>query len=219
LLVKDIISNDIPELTLKDQAVNALNLMDEFKVAHLPVVEEGKYMGLVSEEELEVIEPTKNGMLCNGYDLMDIKVSPEQHILEVLKLASEHHLSVVPVVFDEEYLGSITLTDLIDSFAKSQAAAQPGSVIVLVLNDIDYSMQEIAGIIESNDAKILSASLTSLAGSREVEVTIKVSKEDVGGIVQTFNRYDYNVKAIYQKNQDRQDLQNRYDEFMKYLNM
>ncbi|NNE56430.1 MAG: CBS domain-containing protein, partial [Flavobacteriales bacterium] len=211
--------NDVPELTLKDQAVNAINLMDEFKVSHLPVVEHGRYLGLVSQEELEVLEPSKNGMLCHGHDLMDIHVTMNQHILEVLKLAAEHHLTIIPVVTDGVYEGSITLTDLIDAFAKSQAASELGSIIVLVMNDIDYSMQQIAGIIEGNDAKILSASLTSLPGSREVEVTLKINKEDISGIVQTFNRYDYEVKALFQRAADSTDLRSRYDEFMKYLNM
>lgn len=219
MLVRNIISQDVPELTLKDQPVNALNLMDEFKVSHLPVVEHGRYLGLVSEEELEVLEPSKNGTLCAHHELMDIKVEESQHILHVLSLAAEHHLTVIPVVKDDMYEGSITLTDLIDAFANSQSAMEAGSIIVLTMIDIDYSMQEIARIVEENDAKILSSNLSSVPGSREIEVTLKVDKEDPSAIVQTFNRFDYNVTVSFHKSSYSDDLKNRYDEFMKYLNI
>jgi CBS domain-containing protein len=219
LLVKDIISHDVPELTLKDQPVNAINLMEEFKVAHLPVIEGEKYLGLVSEDELEVQGATQNGLLNPGHELMDISVHPAQHILDVLKLTAEHHLTVIPVAVGGHFEGCITLTDLIDHFARTQAASEPGGVIVLELNAVDYSLQEIAGIVEGNDAKILSATLTTIDNSNQVEVTIKINKEDLGGILQTFSRYDYRVKASFQEAQSNDDLQNRYDEFMKYMNI
>lgn len=219
LLVKDIISHDVPELTLKDQPVNAINLMEEFKVAHLPVVDGRKYLGLVSEDELEVQGTAQNGLLNLGHELMAISVHPSQHVLDVLKLTAQHHLSVIPVVVDDNYEGCITLTDLIDHFAKSQAASDPGSVVVLELNAIDYSLQEISGIVEGNDAKILSATLTTMDNTNRVEVTLKINQQDLGGILQTFTRYDYEVKASFQKAESSDDLQNRYDEFMKYMNM
>lgn len=193
--------------------------MEEFKVGHLPVVEGEKYMGLVSEDELEVQGTAESGLLNPGHELMDISVKPSQHILDVLKLAAEHHLSVIPVVFNDRYEGCITLTDLIDHFARTQAVSEPGGVIVLEMNAIDYSLQEISGIVEGNDAKILSATLTSIESSNRVEVTLKINKEDLGGILQTFSRYDYQVKASFQEARPNDDLQNRYDEFMKYMNI
>ena len=193
--------------------------MEEFKVAHLPVIEGEKYLGLVSEDELEVQGATQNGLLNPGHELMDISVHPAQHILDVLKLTAEHHLTVIPVAVGDHFEGCITLTDLIDHFARTQAASEPGGVIVLELNAIDYSLQEIAGIVEGNDAKILSATLTTIDNSNQVEVTIKINKEDLGGILQTFSRYDYRVKASFQEAQSNDDLQNRYDEFMKYMNI
>lgn len=219
MLVKNIISHDVPELTLKDQPVNAINLMEEFKVGHLPVVESGRYLGLVSEDELEVQGIAQNGLLNPGHELMAISVQPSQHIFDVLKLAAEHRLSVIPVVIDEHYEGCITLTDLIDHFAQSQAATEPGSVVVLELNAIDYSLQKIAGIVEGNDAKILSSTLTTFPNSKKIEVTLKINKVELGGILQTFGRYDYTVKASFQEAPVDDDLKNRYEEFMKYMDM
>jgi acetoin utilization protein AcuB len=219
LFVKDLISNDVPELSLGDEPVNALNLMDEFKVSHLPVLDGTRFVGLVSEEELELLGTDPQDKLIREQDILDIHVSSEQHVYDVLRLFSEHRLTVVPVVDNGAYLGSITITQILDSFAKSQAVSDPGGVIVLELNAQDYSLQEIAGIVEGNDAKILSSFLSTSPTSMQVEVTLKINQEDLSGILQTFARYDYQVKASYQESRYEDDLKNRYDEFMKYLNM
>ena len=219
MFVKDLISNDVPELSLGDEPVNALNLMDEFKVSHLPVLDGTRFVGLVSEEELELLGTDPQDKLIREQDILDIHVSSEQHVYDVLRLFSEHRLTVVPVVDNGAYLGSITITQILDSFAKSQAVSDPGGVIVLELNAQDYSLQEIAGIVEGNDAKILSSFLSTSPTSMQVEVTLKINQEDLSGILQTFARYDYQVKASYQESRYEDDLKNRYDEFMKYLNM
>ncbi len=220
MIAKQLISQEIPELTMSDSVVNALNLMDEFRLSHLPVVENRMFMGMVSEEELEVLEQPAKGLLHHSYELMEFCVHPGQHIFDVLKLFTENHLTIVPVVSkDGIYEGSVTISDLTDNIAFTLSSNFPGGIIVLELNVNDYSLQEIAGIVESNNTKILSTSLTTFPNTTKVEVTIKVNTEHITPILQTFNRYDYLVKASYQERNNNEDMKLRYEEFMKYLNM
>jgi CBS domain-containing protein len=175
---------------------------------------------MVSEDELEVLEHPNKKLINGFHELMDLKVGPEQHIYNVLKLFADHHLSIVPVV-DESggYLGSISQNDLINKLAVSQAVLDPGGIIIIELNISDYSLQEIAGIVEGNDSKVLSAALTTFPNSTKAEVTIKVNKEELDGIIQTFERYGYSVKASFHESRYVDDMKDRYDEFIKYLNM
>ena len=85
--------------------------------------------------------------------------------------------------------------------------------------DRDYSLTEIARLVEENDAKILSASITSSVSHAYSEVTLKINRQDLSAIIQTFERYDYTIKASYQKQRFSDSLQNRYEELMKYLNI
>lgn len=220
MIVHDLISNAIPELSPTDGIVNALNLMDEYRVSHLPVVHDGKLLGIVCEEELELLDARHKSSISESQELMDIHCEANKHIFDAVKMFSENDLTILPITGKEmEYLGCVRLEDMIDYIAKIQAVDEPGGIIVLEMNSRDYSMQQIGGIVEGNNAKILSSNITSFADSMKIEVTLKVNTENIAPIIQTFERYDYHIKASYQESAVNEDLKDRYDEFMNYLNI
>lgn len=110
--------------------------------------------------------------------------------------------------------------DLLHYFADVSSLKQPGGIIVLDMNATDYSLAEIAQIVEGNDAKILSVYITSPANTTRMEVTIKINRKDLTSIIQTFIRYDYVIKASFMDENDLNSLyENRYESFMKFLNI
>lgn len=218
ITARQLYRTDIEALSAQDDPVEALNKMDEYHVAHLPVVDNGKYLGLISEPTLLGAETlvTKGGH--NQLPLMNISVKPQNHILDILKAAGEQHISLIPVVDEENtYLGAITLEDLVEKLSQMQGASQRGGIIVLEMWEKDYSLQQIARIIEENNGKILSTSVGQGEGGK-IEVNIKVNLPDLNPIIQSFNRFSYEVKASYQEQEYTEDLQRRYEELMRYLN-
>ena len=216
----DIISSEIPELSFSDNGVNALNLMEEYKVVHLPIVHDGTFVGLISENEILEMEKPTVAFSAVNQKLLEISTQEGAHIYEILRLMDEFQLSVLPVDGPEgQYEGCITVNNLIHNRAQMQAVGEPGGTVVLEMNTYDYSLSQIAQIVEGNDAKILSVTVSTAPDSQLMEVTLKVNKEDLNPIIQTFNRYDYNIKYYYQKPRYSQDLKRRYEELMKYLNM
>jgi hypothetical protein len=97
---------------------------------------------------------------------------------------------------------------------------QPGGIIVLELIERDYSLSQIAQIIESNNVKVLSMYITSPPDSTKLEVTLKVNTGDLGSVIRTFERYNYEVKT-WVTNNDSMDsfYSERFDLLMKYLNI
>jgi len=87
------------------------------------------------------------------------------------------------------------------------------------LNLHDYSLSEISRIVESNDAKILSLYISSHTDSTKLEVTIKINRTDLSAIIQTFNRYNYTIKASFHQSEYVDDLKDRFDSFMSFLNI
>jgi len=147
-------------------------------------------------------------------------VYESQHIYEVIKLASSMKLSVLPVLNTQEhYVGIIPVISLIHQFATLAATREPGGIIILEMNVHDYSMTQVAQIVEGNDAKILSSYVNSLADSTKIEVTLKLNKADLSAILQTFYRYNYNVKASFHQSEFSDDMKNRFDSFMNYINI
>ena len=84
----------------------------------------------------------------------------------------------------------------------------------------DYSLTQIAQIVESNNIKILSTYITSPPESTKLEVTLKVNTGDLVSVIKTFERYNYEVKTWVTTN-DSMDrfYSERFDLFMKYLNI
>jgi len=220
MLAKDLISDFIVPLKTSDTGLIALNAMDELKVMHLPIVNNTKFLGLISEADILNLNTPEEALGNHVLSLKKPYVIQNQHIYEVLKIISTMDLSLVPVLDEKQnYIGAITLINLVKQFSKISAFENPGGIIVIELNVNDYSLSEIAQIVESNDAKVLSLYITSYLDSTKLEVTIKINKIDLTSILQTFYRYNYNIKASFSEKDDTDTIQERFDSLMNYLNI
>jgi acetoin utilization protein AcuB len=145
----------------------------------------------------------------------------DQHLFEVIRLVHSPKLSLIPVLdAKENYLGCITQSKLLEEMAEVGSLKQPGGIIVLQMNEIDYSLHEIARIVESNDAKILSSCTRTFTDSTRIELTLKLNKIDVSSVIQTFNRFDYQIVAFFTDENNYDDmLKDRFDALMNYLSI
>ncbi len=207
-------------LKTSDSGKQALSWMDEYKVAHLPIVNNETFLGLISEQDIYSFNNVEEPLGNHELSLKQPSVNEHQHLYDVMKQIQENGLSLIPVLDDHEnYLGSITIHKLIQFLASTYSVHNPGGVIVLEVSETDYNLTEIANIIESNGAKVLSTFLSSHKDSTRLEVVIKVNKIDLGSILQTFDRYGYLVKSTFGDNEDMDDLKDRFDSLMNYLNI
>jgi len=221
VLAKDIISENVPPLKIKDTGDKAIEWMYEFKLTHLPLVENKKYMGLVSEDDILDFNNTHEQLGKFLKNLYKPFVKDTEHIYEVLRVAAGLKSSIIPVVDSKQnYLGLITLQSLLFNFAKMTAISEPGGVIILeLMNKTDYVLSDIARIVESNGAHILSLYFNVDADSGKHTVTLKVDSTEIKHIVATFERYEYSVKAFFQESDMGEIIKDRYDSLMNYLNI
>jgi acetoin utilization protein AcuB len=221
LLAEKLISDVIPSVKSTEHGQKALNWMDVYRVSHIPVVDDSKYLGLVSDKliyDLDLLEEPIEKEL----DKLDTShTHKDQHVFEVAMVMYKLKLSVLPVLdSDHYYLGAITLYDLARRFARLFSLQEIGGVIVLEMDVNDYSLVEISKIVESNGVKILSCFMDRKPGARNLDVILKLDKDDLSPVIQAFTRYEYNIKAIYMDNSMLSDLYNdRYDQFMKFMNI
>jgi acetoin utilization protein AcuB len=221
MVAKDLISEVIPSLKTSDLGQTALNWMEIFKISHLPIVNNQEFLGLISDTDIYDMNQPNEPIGNHALTLYKPFVTAEQHIFEVIGLASRLKLSVVPVLDSKNnYKGVITSNDLIRHIAGLSSMDQPGGIIVLEVIDRDYSLTQIAQIVESNNVKILSLYITSSPGSTLLEVTLKVNTSDLVSVIRTFERYSYEVKTWVTDN-DSMDrfYSERFDLLMKYLNI
>lgn len=220
MLAGDLITDEIPPLKISDTVEMALDWMEQFKVSHLPVVKNRELIGLVAETDIIDYEHPDEQIDASKVLLLRPVIHYYQHAYDILRLISAMNLTLIPVIDEKElYKGCITIRGLIQNLGSMTAVQHPGGVIVLELNQNDYSVTQIGGIVEGNDAKILSLNVSSHPDSTKMEVTIKVNREDLSRILQTFQRYNYSVKAIYQTGNFHRDFDDRLKEFIHYLNI
>jgi len=214
-------SEIVPALKTSDTGFQALTWMDVFRISHLPIVNNSEFLGLISDKDIYNLNMADEPIGNHNLSLFSPFVYENQHIYEVIELVSRLKLSAVPVLdHNNNYLGIITLNELIDRFAELPALKHPGGILVLELNVNDYSLSQISQIVESNDAKILSLYISSSEDSTKMDVILKINRTDLSSIIQTFERYDYTIKASYLKDNETDSLiKNRYELFMRYLNV
>jgi len=221
MLARELMSDIVPFLRTSDTGAKALTLMEIFRISHLPIVNDKELLGLISDTDIYDMNMSDQPIGNHKLSLYSPFVYQHQHIYEVIEIVSRQKLSVIPVLDErKQCIGLITLHDLLHKFANLAAVQNPGAIIVLDLNQNDYYLSQIAQIIEGNDAKILSLYLNPITDSTRLEVTIKINKTEISAIVQTFERYEYNIKATYlDRNEFDTVYENRFEEFMLYLNM
>lgn len=217
---QDLITADIPPLRPQDDASRALDWMEEFKVSHLPVVEGRRLVGMVKDQDL-VDRNDPRAAVASVMDSTEIPYARGgQHIYEVMRLFSERGLTVVPVLDDMGvYLGAITEHEALRRLAQVTNIHEPGSIVVLEMGVRDYSLHEIARLVEANDAKVLSVYTRTLPDSTRIEVTLKINREDISDVLRSFDRYELFVKTTYQGSKLHEDLRGRYEELMRYINL
>lgn len=216
MLTRELISNSIPYLHKNDKVYQALQLMNDYHVAHLPVVEDESYLGIISEEQL--LQSDDDSSL-DQLQISDgaTSVQANDHFLKAIQTAVVNKLSIVPVVEEKLLVGIVTYNDLLRNASEFMSLNEPGALIVLEMDSRNYSFTEINRIVESNDAQITQLNTFTDAETGLTQVTIRVSKLEVSDLVSTFQRYEYNVKYFFGEELYTNELRSNFDNLMNYL--
>jgi len=220
MFAAELITDIISPVNLSDPIQKVIDRMVEFRVRHLPVVNEDQFVGLIAEDDF-VSEPnTQTPISALSLSLVNPYVLEGQHIYDVIWMFYQLKLTIVPVVDSKNtYLGLITINSVAEYFAQLTSVGQPGGIIVLEIDNKNNSLAHMAQIVESDNAQILSSYVRTFPDSTRMEVTLKVNKQDISAILATFLRYEYNIKATFNHSAENDSSRERYDSLMNYLNL
>ena len=213
------INYELPFLQPEDKGLTALSLLEELNISEIPLVDNEKYLGLVSEMDLldyDCIDGELSRLIPN---ITKPFVLEDDHLFDVIGKMANEELTLLPVVTHEgKFVGSIDQSSAMKVISQAEAFHNPGGIIQLEMGLHDYSAAELTRLVESNDLKILYLYVTSSPNSNLIEVTMMLNKPELAQIIQTFNRFGYTITASYHKNENEDDLKKRYEGFMRYLN-
>ena len=218
MMASAFIDPSIVPLKISDSVAVAIDFFKEFSVRQLPVVQDNICIGILSLDEIE--EELADVPVLDFINLSYSFASTYDHIYEVMRAISEQSVTLFPIIDENNnYLGCITLASLFKNYVNCAAFSQPGSIVVLEMDKKNYSLAEIARIVESENKVILSSLLSSNAESDRLEITLKLNSAQIQNLLSTFERFGYNIKATFDEEDVKDTLKNRYESLMTYLNV
>ncbi len=220
MLTAELINNNIPRLQLQDSVSKALQLINDYRVTHLPVVSEDKFLGLISEEDLLDVEETKGTIEFLQENLIAASVKENEHFLNAVKCSTEFETSIVPVTNEEkELVGVITVTDLLKTLGDFSGANEIGGIIVLEMERTQFAISEISRIVESNDATVLHLNTTVQPDTGLLTVSLHLNKKEIAAIVSAFERYEYDIIYYFGDEKFENEIHSNYRHLMSYLDI
>ncbi len=219
MLNLEILSAGIPAVLPEDTVLFAKEIMLDHHIGHLPVVSQNKLLGSVSEETL--MDASDEELLGGKQALFSqASVQGVAHMLYTLHICSEFQLTLIPVIGeDASYLGSITTQDLLRHTGKLVGAGDPGAIIVLEMDRVNFAFSEIIKLVETNDAQITQLNTYYDAMASAFYITLRINRLEISDIIATFQRYEYKIKYYFGEEQYENELRSNYNHLMNYLSI
>lgn len=209
----------IPPLKSTDEIEKAKTWMEELRLSELPVADHGVFKGLLSEEMIIDAEELKINVGSYELNGQDAIVALDTHYYNVLKTSYSLGTRLVAVMDEnEQYMGVISIENVVEAFANSSFVNTPGAILILSMEFRDYSLAEISRIVEMDEAKILSSHiLADPEDPTKIKLTLKINKEEITHLASSLESRGYRISESFNKSQMDEDDQDRYDALMKYL--
>ncbi len=214
------ISTLYTEVHPNDTVAATLDKVNELHLQQLPVVKGKEYLGIITEEDLLNVDDDMKTIKDLKFTFPFIYLFDYQHIFDALQYLETYQFDMLPILNkNNQYVGVITPKDLLLALNKTISNQEIGAIIVLEMEERDNSLTHIANIIESENCKILHTGVKVLGDSSKVELTIKLNKTNISSVLASLWRHDYVVKATFNDGSDQNDIQERYNLLMNYLNL
>ena len=219
MVAKEFISQTLFPVQTSDTGEEVLNLMQVYHVRHLPIVNHEQLLGVISEEDI-LIHNTHEPIGTYRLSFLRPFSLENEHLFEVMTKMGRYQLTMIPVIDKQEnYLGIITMEELLQYFATHYSFADPGSIIVIESSKGNYSLAEIARIAESDDILILSSFVNSIPDKSRTHITLKLNRQDINTFKASLERFGYEISATFSELEYHDGIKDRYDALMSYLNI
>ena len=216
--ITEYITNDFKAIDSNDSIAVIQDFFSDLHFSHFPIVEEGVYIGSIASEDIETFDSDKKASDYR-FSLEGFFTRTNTIWLDVLEVFAINHTNLVPVLDENNsYVGYYEIEDIMKFFHETPFLKEPGGIIIVKKGVLDYSMSQIAQIIESNNGKLLGLFISE-AEVNSVEVTIKIALGSMNEILQTFRRYNYEIISEHQEDNYINNLKERSDYLDKYLNI
>ncbi len=216
--IESYIVNDMEICQITEKIGDLKKKFNELTYSHMPVGNEGVYLGSISENDVRCFDAEKT-LADYQYALEGFYARESDNWLDTLETFAQNQANIVPVLGSEnQYLGYLELSDILHQFNETPFLNEPGGIVVLEKGSLDYSFSEIGQIIESQNARI-SGMFVSSQENDLTQITVKVNASGLNEILQTLRRYGYTIISEHHEDLYSNNLKERSRYLDKYLNI
>ncbi|MFV8226271.1 CBS domain-containing protein [Christiangramia aquimixticola] len=216
--LKEHILNDVEILSLSEKIGDVQKLFNQLTYTHLPVAENGVYLGCISENDVRCFENEKT-LNDYRYSLEGFYVRESNYWLDSLEAFAQNNSNILPVLNETNiYIGYVELNEMISLFKETPFLHEPGNILVIEKSFKDYTLGEVSQIVESNNAHLLGVFISRIENEM-AQITLKISPSGMNEIIQSFRRYGYLIISEHQEDNFSKNLKDRSQYLDKYLNI
>jgi predicted transcriptional regulator len=217
--INDYIVKEIKGLRLKDTVKRTQTVFKNYPITHFHVIENNKLLGSFAESDLQTMEDKELPLSRFTHLLNSFYADENATVLELLSVFADNDANIVPVLDEaKNYIGYYDLCDVLDVFSSSPFMAEESETIVIEKSKKEYSMGEIAQIVEASGGKLLGMYISEKTNDL-AQITLKIASQETNEIIQTFRRYGYKIVSNHEDDIYLEDLKNRSDYLQKYLDL
>ena len=201
LLVQDWMSRNLVTLSPEASVAEALALCREKRIRHIPILEEGRLVGIVSDRDLRDASPalgdperTKALQKIRVGEVMTQEVTtidPQDFIENAAQEMYELKIESLPVVAEEGLLGIITSSDMMRALVTLAGLPEPGTRIEVRVPDRAGILAEVVGKIHDLEVDIVSVLSDRRSGNRTM--VFQLATTDPTRVMQSLEMADYEV--------------------------
>lgn len=191
--VKDFMSADLVVVDPQTKIFDAVDLMKKHDIHRLPVIDNGKLVGLITEGTIQEALPSKatslsvyeanyllNKTVVADVMIKDVKtIHPKAQLEDAVYIMRQNNIAVLPVLDNDQLVGIITNNDIFDAFLKLAGYHEGGSRIqVRIQEDKKGVLAEIAKVLADNDYSILTVIIDHVEGAAIVELQMQAKEPE-----------------------------------------
>lgn len=203
MLIEEIMERNVHHVGPEATVLEALTIVKEKRVRHLPIVKDGKVIGIVSDRDLRDVKPSilspENPEILRNTKVKEIMRAPVLtiHPLDALEEAArmiyEHKIGCLPVVQNDQLVGIVTSSDLLHALVMVMGVCKPGSHIEVELPDRPGALLDVARIIKEQGVNIISIYLTPGRCNGCQAIVLRVATFDPRRIIERISEAGYNI--------------------------
>ncbi len=209
--VKDFMTENLVTVAPNTKIFDAVDLMKKYDIHRLPVIDNDKLVGLITEGTIQEALPSKatslsvhevnyllNKTVVSDVMIKDVKtIAPDKELEDGIYLMRQNKINVLPVLDEEKLVGIITNNDIFDAFLKLTGYYEGGTRVQLkILEDKKGVLARVAKILADHDFSILTVIVDHQTNATIVEIQLASKETEEIKQLLTDNGYEVLRAAI-----------------------